>query len=122
MITEMLTILVENIQVYAFHGVPDAEREVGHRYEIDLTMEVDGRAPDTDRMEDTVDYGAAALEAERIVKESQFRTIERLAGEIGNGLLKKFSKIEEIQVSVRKPLPPTPLIADAAGVTLTLSR
>src|ERR1700736_2844209 len=33
-------IKLRGIQFYGYHGVPDAEQETGHRYEVDLVLEV----------------------------------------------------------------------------------
>ncbi len=112
----MTTILVRGLQLYAYHGVPDAEREVGHRYLIDLEMDVEERASTSDRVEDTVDYGAAAQVALDVALEQQCRTIERLAQLIGEAILAEFKGILEVRVSVEKPMPPSPIIAEAVGV------
>ncbi|MFZ4509220.1 MAG: dihydroneopterin aldolase, partial [Fimbriimonas sp.] len=48
-----MQVFVTGLDVYAFHGVPDAEREVGHRYRADLTLEVDEDASATDQIDGT---------------------------------------------------------------------
>jgi len=115
-------VLVEGLQIYAYHGVPDAEREIGHRYLIDLKLEVDGKADQTDDVAETVDYGIAGQIAEETAVKSQFRTVERLARVIADGLLEAFALLQSVEVTVRKPLPPAPILAEAAGVRIRVSR
>jgi len=118
----VFTVLVEGLQLYAYHGVPDAEREVGHRYLIDLKLEVDGQAFETDEVSDTVDYGAAARVAQQAAEKQQFRTVERLARVIGEDLLNTFENLEAAEVTVRKPMPPAPFLASHAGVVVRSQR
>jgi dihydroneopterin aldolase len=115
-------VLIEGLQLYAYHGVPDAEREVGHRYLIDLKLEVDGKADESDDVGDTIDYGAAGKIALGVAETSQFRTVEKLAGEIGLKLLASFEILEAVEVRVVKPMPPAPLLAAVAGVMVRSER
>ena len=36
-------IVVEGIEFHGFHGVPVAERQIGHRYRVDMRLELDLR-------------------------------------------------------------------------------
>jgi len=118
----MTTVVVRGLQCYAYHGVPPAEREVGHRYTIDLELDVEERAWRSDRVQDTVDYAAAAQAALDVTLDSQFRTVERLAQVIGEEILNRFPDVMEARVSVEKPMPPAPIIAEAVGVVRIVSR
>lgn len=118
----MYHVLIEGLQVYAYHGVPDAEREIGHRYLIDLKLDVEGKAFETDDVAETVDYGAAARVALAETAKEQYRTVERLARVIGQRLIADFGLIEVAEVTVRKPLPPAPFLAASAGVMVRTQR
>ena len=115
----VFTVLVECLDVYAYHGVPDAERIVGHRYRIDFALAVEGTADETDVIGDTVDYAQTAEIAERIARENQFRTVERLAAVIAEQLVAYSPLIVRATVTVRKPLPPAPTTASAVGATVS---
>lgn len=118
----MTRIFVRGIDVYAYHGVPDAEQAVGHRYLIDIEVEANETAQVTDRAENTVDYSVLASLAVEIATARQFRTVERLASEIIDAALERFRSVESVTVRVTKPHPPMPIIAAAAGVELSRQR
>lgn len=118
----MIEVFLEGLEFYGYHGVPEAERRVGHRYEVDLAMQVDSRAEQTDEVADTADYGRIGEELTRIGENQQYKTIERLAQEMGERVLSLQPRVVSVRISVRKLLPPAPIIAHACGVTLELQR
>jgi 7,8-dihydroneopterin aldolase/epimerase/oxygenase len=117
-----MRVFIEGLDLYAYHGVPDEERAIGHRYTIDVQMDVTEQASTTDRVQDTVDYGQIAKEVQQLAESAQFRTLERLAAEIARKVMEGHPTVTWISVSVRKPKPPAPVIAESVGVTHTLSR
>ncbi len=53
-------ILIEKLDIYAYHGFFSEEERLGQRFVIDLVLDVDLRAAAaSDRLTDTVDYGRA---------------------------------------------------------------
>jgi 7,8-dihydroneopterin aldolase/epimerase/oxygenase len=115
-------IFVYAIEFYGYHGVPEAERTVGHRYMVDVDLDVDEQASLTDNVEDTVDYGAIGQLVVQIGTTERVRTVERLAHLIADTILAHYASVNSVTVSVFKPHPPMPVIASQAGVTLTLER
>jgi len=118
----MIEVFLEGLEFYAYHGVPAAEREIGHRYRVDLTMTVDSKAESTDSIEDTVDYGKVGAWVVRFGENNQWKTLEHMASQIASGVMESNDRIASVLVSVRKMLPPAPFIAEACGVTLELTR
>lgn len=118
----MTRIFVEGIEFYAFHGVPDEEQVVGHRYVVDISLSVRETASETDLVGDTVDYGAVAQLVVKTGTENQVRTVERLARTMGEAILSKFARVDEVEVRLAKRLPPAAVIAQEAGVELTVVR
>lgn len=114
--------LIEGLDVYAYHGVPESERQVGHRYRIDLEMVVDGPAVETDSIDDTVDYAAVSRQVADIAETAQFRTVERLADAIARMILGSHRRVRQVAIEVRKPLPPAPIPVEAVGCRLTVDR
>lgn len=113
---------LHGIEFYGYHGVPDAERVVGHRYLVDIEMEVGGNASVSDEIEDTVDYSAVGALVLEIGAEPGVSTLERIACIMGETILERFSTVTHVTVTVAKPYPPMPVIVQQAGVTLTLER
>jgi 7,8-dihydroneopterin aldolase/epimerase/oxygenase len=116
-------IILKGIQFYAYHGVPDAEQETGHRYEVDVEMEVDiSAAVAADEVAQTVDYGAVAREVLAVGTGRQFRLIETLAARIAEQILASQPRVEAVTVGVKKLLPPIPGIVEYAAVEITRRR
>ena len=118
----MSTILVSGVEFYGFHGVSDAERAVGHRFEVDVELEAEERASLTDDVSDTVDYGAVSALVVEIGTGPSHRTVERLARLIADRLLAEYPLVTEVTVELFKLLPPITAIVRAAGVRLTMVR
>jgi dihydroneopterin aldolase len=116
------TVLVSGIEFYGFHGVSEAERVVGHRFSVDVELEVEPRATETDDLEDTVDYGAVAQLIVEVGETGSCKTVERLAMIMANRLLEKQPLVASVTIEVRKLLPPIPLTVESAGVRLMLDR
>ena len=116
-------IILKGIQFYGYHGVPDAEQQTGHRYEVDLCLETDlTAAAAADEVTQTVDYGAVAREVLALGTGRQFRLIETLAGEIANCVLQSQPRVAAVTVCVKKLLPPIPGVVEYAAVEITRRR
>ncbi len=110
-----------NMTFYAFHGVDEAERKLGQRFEVDAELFLDlRRAGETDDLTQTVDYVRVYELIEEIVIEHEYQLIETLAEEIAQSILKTFP-VEEVTVRVRKPNAPFRGICDAVEVEITRS-
>ncbi len=118
----MHTVLIKGLEFYAHHGVPPEEQVVGHRYKVDLEIEVDGGADENDDIAETVDYAKIANQVTAIALGHRYRTVERLARVIGERMVREHACITRVTVTLVKRLPPAPMIAEEAGVRLTVAR
>jgi len=118
----MVTLFVTGLEFYAHHGVPAEERVIGHRYIVDLELDVKSSAEKSDEVEDTVDYAAAAEVVLEVSANNRFKTIERLAYVVAETLLSRFSRVERVNIRLAKRLPPAPVIVEELGVELELTR
>ncbi len=110
------------LSVYTHHGVSDAEREVGQRLVIDVSFDVpDCDAVLTDRLEDTIDYAVVADIVVLAATERSYRTLERLAGVIGERLMERFGS-DSVRVRAAKPEPPIPVAIEEVGVEVVRDR
>jgi 7,8-dihydroneopterin aldolase/epimerase/oxygenase len=116
-------IVLQGIQFYGYHGVPDAEQATGHRYEVDLALETDiTAAAASDDVSQTVDYGAVARDVLTLGTTRQFRLIETLAVEIAAQILDTHSQVEAVTIRVKKLLPPVPGVVQYAAVEISRRR
>ena len=118
----MYTVLIRGLEFYAHHGVPNEEQVVGHRYKVDLELEVEGGCDETDDIAETVDYGTVATNVVAIAQAHRYRTVEKLARKIADHLLAEHACVQALTITVVKRLPPAPIIAEEAGVRLRIER
>lgn len=118
----MYTVFLRGLEFYAYHGVPEAERAVGHRYAVDLEVTVTGQADRSDAIADTVDYARLGELAIEVANAAVYRTVERLAAAIAEAILQDFPMASHVRATVVKRLPPANLIAECAGVVVSRDR
>ncbi|MGH2915599.1 MAG: dihydroneopterin aldolase [Solirubrobacteraceae bacterium] len=104
-----VTIEISGLSLFTHVGVTAAEREVGQRLLLDLRLDVgECDATLTDRIEDTVDYGAVCETANLVAQQRSYRTLERLCTAIADRLLEQYGA-HAVWVKAAKPEPPLPL-------------
>jgi dihydroneopterin aldolase len=114
----VVTVEIAGLSLYTHHGVTEAEREIGQRLLVDLTLEVgEVDATVTDMLEDTVDYGAVCNTVALVAQQRSYRTLERLSTAIADRLLADFA-IEAVSVKCSKPEPPIALPVEEVSVTV----
>jgi len=102
-------------------GVSDEERAAGCDIKVDVAVVVEGDAPRTDRIDDTVDYARLASLVEECVFEGG-NLLEHLAGRITERIMQACSLVESVTVTVYKAPAPLPQVHDHASVTIACSR
>jgi len=113
---------LRGLSIYTHHGVSDAEQEVGQRLEFDVSFDVpDCDAVLTDRIDDTVDYGAVCDIVALAATERSYRTLERLAQVVGQRLIERYG-CESVRVRASKPEPPLPVVVQEVAVEVTQER
>lgn len=99
-------IVLKGIRFHGHHGVPEAERQVGGHYEIDVILGCDLANPgSTDTLTDTIDYAAVVTRIVEIGTHQSFQLIEALAEKIATVILAQFA-VEEVHLTVKKLHPP----------------
>ncbi len=115
----MSSIHLKDIRVYANHGCLSEEEKIGSDYLVNLTIKCDLlRAAVTDSLTDTVDY----VHLNSIIKEEmaiRAKLLENVGQRIIDRVLKQFSKITFVSVTVSKLNPPIGGDVEAVSVTMT---
>lgn len=110
-------IRVIGAEIYARHGVGEAERSIGGRYSFDLEMEMDiTRAAATDHVDDTIDYQRAYDIARDILTRTNRRLLEALVVEIADALIRSFPSMSACIVRLRKLSVPIDGVINAVEV------
>ena len=117
------TIIIEGLEFYGFHGVPDEEQAIGHRYGVDVQLTVDmSRAAASDNVKDTTNYSKVARMMVEIGTKTQFRLLERIAEHMVAEIFLNFEQVQAVNLRLRKLLPPMNVIVSAVGVEITRQR
>jgi dihydroneopterin aldolase len=114
---------VRDLRVVGVHGVLPEERERAQPFSVDLVAWVDLEAAQhSDELADTVDYGALAQTAADVVGGRSYQLLEALAGRLAAALLIVDTRIEAVEVTVRKLHPPLALDVGSTGVRVRRNR
>jgi len=98
-----VTIELAGLVVFGRHGYLEEERRIGQRFLVDLWVEVDEAATESDRIEDTVDYRRLAALVRDVFAGPERLLLEGLAGAIADGIVASFAEVDHVRVRVRKP-------------------
>lgn len=119
----MDTILLKNLMFYGYHGVYEAERELGQKFYLDIELKADLRkAGHTDELTDTIDYTAVYRAVQEITETTKFQLLEALSQTIADRILVMDERILEVTIRVRKPSAPMPGAMDFVQVEITRGR
>ena len=117
-----VTVEIRRLSVFTHHGTTETEREVGQRLEFDVSFDVpDCDAVLTDRIDDTVDYGAVCDVIASAATDRSYNTLERVCRVVGERMIERFG-CEAVSVRAFKPEPPLPITVRELAVEVTLDR
>ncbi len=99
-------IILQGMVFYGYHGVNQAERELGQRFVVDLELSKDlSAAGSSDDLGMTVNYASVFKVAREVVEGPSCSLIETVAERLAAALLGRFP-LEAVRVRVRKPWAP----------------
>lgn len=114
-------IIIEELKIYANHGVFDFEKENGQNFYVSACCYLDlQKASLSDDLADTVSYADICDEIEEYTKNNTFDLIETLADRLCVHLLNKYSVISRIVLQVKKP--EAPIDKEFENVSVKVSR
>jgi dihydroneopterin aldolase len=114
---------IRDLRVVGVHGVLPEERDRAQPFSLDIVAWLDmAQAQRSDALADTVDYGALAQTAADVVGQRSFQLLEALAGCLADALLITDSRLEAVEVTVRKVRPPLALHVASTGVRVLRTR
>ena len=115
-------IILRGIRFHGYHGVMEAERQLGQKYEVDLELTTDlSVAGRTDDLAHTIDYAQVVQRVIEIGTQQSFQLFEALAETVAEAIFSQFA-IEEVRITVKKLSPPIEPTLTYAGVEIHRKR
>lgn len=114
-------IKIEDLEVFAYHGVYPEENENGQNFYINATLYLQTReAGKSDNLTLSVHYGEVCHFMNDFMKQHTFQLIETVAERMAEAVLLQFPLIEALQLEIRKPSAPIGL--PFASVSVEIER
>lgn len=113
-------IILENLKIYAFHGVLPEEKIIGTTYILKVEVHADlWKATETDDLQDTINYAAVndILHAEMGIPS---QLLEHVIGRIFKKLQVSFPQITFIKIKLTKTNPP--MRGEMDGVSVEMAK
>ncbi len=97
-------IRIDNLEIYAHHGVFEHEKINGQNFYVNAVLYTDTfKAGQSDDLTLSVDYGEVCNVIESIMTSQTFDLIETVAQSVAMGILRKFDRVISVDIEIRKP-------------------
>jgi len=112
----MITIHLQNLKFYSFHGVNEEEKILGNEYEVNADIQFHEPITVIEKISDTINY----VEIFELIKNRMLiptQLLETVVMDIGNSISDKYDMIRSINISLKKINPPIEGIEGSVAVT-----
>ena len=114
-------ICIDELKIFAHHGVFEHEKINGQNFYINVVLYVDtDKAGLTDELETSVDYGSVCQLIKKIMTENTFNLIETAAQSIAEAILFDYEPVISVDIEVRKP--EAPIDMEFGSVSVKINR
>ena len=116
-------ITISKLEVYAHHGVFEAEKQDGQTFFVSAELYMDLKAAgSSDDLGKTVSYADVCHDIKRLMIEENYDLIETCADVIARNLLQEYPAIQKTEITIFKPDAPIGLPLTHVSVTVSRSR
>ncbi len=113
-------IYIEDLEVFANHGVFAEEASLGQKFLICAKLYFDAHeAGVTDNLKASVNYADVCSDITKWMKDNRCRLIETVAERLATRLLLDLPIVREAEVTVKKPWAPIGLPLECVSITIT---
>lgn len=100
-------IIINNLKVFAYHGVNPEEKENGQNFYLDIELELPLDTPcRTDDLSDTINYSKVIKTVIRAMNDEKYDLIERAAHHVCKEIMREFNAVKTVSVTLKKPEAP----------------
>ncbi len=119
----MFKIIVKNLNLFGYHGVKESEKENGQNFRFNIEILLgNSDFPDTDDLEDTLNYSGVIELIKDINSSRSFNLLETLSKTIAGRIMEMSSLVERVIVKIEKTSPPIKENLESVGIECVLDR
>ncbi|EGD49009.1 dihydroneopterin aldolase [Ruminiclostridium papyrosolvens DSM 2782] len=116
-------IIIEDLEVYAYHGVAEEEKKLGQMFLVSLEISADlSTAAQNQDLSATLNYAEVCRVVGDVVSSDKYDLIETVAYKILEGIFINFQKAVSVKILLKKPWAPMGYHLKYAGVQLERTR
>jgi dihydroneopterin aldolase len=113
----MVIIELKDVELYAYHGVGEAERVTGCRYLVNTKVSYEEKEATFENLKDTINYVTIFnIVRQRMAVPSSL--LEQVAADIIQEIQQQFNTVNEIECSIYKIQAPIEYLKGKVGITL----
>ena len=113
-------IKIENLEIFAKHGVFPEENFLGQKFVLSAVLHTDTRkAGLTDELSYSVHYGEVSHLIKKIVEENTWKLLETVAEETAKAILLSYPTVSQVDLTIKKPWAPIGLPLDTVSVEIS---
>lgn len=110
-------IKISELEIYGHHGVMKEENVLGQKFLVSAELYTDIRkAGKSDDISDSINYAEVSHFIKEFMQKHTFQLIEAVAENLSQEILLKFSQVQKICLTVKKPWAPILLPLDTVSV------
>ena len=114
-------IKINNIELYAYHGVSNEEKTLGQIFQIDVELQINKLFSDNDLIESTIDYTKVFKIVSKKFVQPINNLIETAANRVANNLIELYD-VKTVKIIVRKPSVPIGGICDSVEIEVNRNK
>lgn len=114
-------IIIRNLEIFAYNGVYKEENVLGQKFIISAILYTNTKmAGLNDDLDYSTNYGEVCHFINEYMKNNTFKLIETVAENLAKEILKKFDKVLEIELEIKKPW--APILLHFKNVAVNIKR
>lgn len=112
-------IKITNLEIYAYHGVLEEEKQNGQVFFVNLKLYMPLRKPGlSDALQDAVNYDEVCTVVVDVFTKEVYDLIEKVAEKTVEELMRRFPALEAIEMELRKPDAPITCAPEDVSVNI----
>lgn len=113
-------ITIQNLEIFANHGVFPEENVLGQKFVLSAVLHTDTRrAGKTDTLEYSIHYGEVSHFIKAFVESHTCKLLESVAEQLAEELLLAFPLLEKVDLEIKKPWAPIGLPLETVSVKIS---